>query len=434
MAEEQVSTGILLPGGAREPEVPAGYRRTEAGVTPQGWTFGKLADFGVFRSGSGFPLIYQGLQSGDYPFFKVSDMNNQGNELFMKVANHWIDEETRKKLNAIKHPIGSIAFAKIGAAIFLERKRLLSQESCIDNNMMAFSLTDHRACQQFFYYLFLHLEFGKLVSTTALPSLSGRQIGAISVPIPPSDEQHAITEALSDLDGLLSALDALIAKKRTIKQATIQQLLTRKMRLPGFSGKWQMRKLGDVASFFKGSGLSKSDLSPEGKRRCILYGELFTIYGERITEILHGTNREGTFFYSTSNDVLMPTSDVTPNGLATASCIPFSDVILGSDILVIRIPEYLVNGEFLAHTIKMHYNQVMQLVSGTTVFHLYGRDMANFKFIVPNIKEQRAIVAILSDMDTEITALEQRRNKARALKQGMMQQLLTGRTRLLTPE
>ena len=123
-------------GGALRAEISAGYKQTEAGVIPQDWTFGRLADFGVFRSGSGFPLIHQGLQSGDYPFFKVSDMNNPGNELFMKAANHWIDEEARKKLNAVKHPIGSVVFAKIGAAIHLERKRLLSQESCIDNNII----------------------------------------------------------------------------------------------------------------------------------------------------------------------------------------------------------------------------------------------------------------------------------------------------------
>ena len=200
--------------------------------------------------------------------------------------------------------------------------------------------------------------------------------------------------------------------------------------LPDLDGEWEMKRLGDIASFFKGSGLSKADLSPDGKRRCILYGELFTTYGERITEVLHGTNREGAFFYSLQNDVLMPTSDVTPNGLATASCIPFSGVILGSDILVIRAPEHLINGEFLAYTIKVHRNQVMRLVSGTTVFHLYGRDMANFRFYAPSVKEQRAIAEVLSDVDGLIQSLDALIAKKRAIKQATMQQLLTGKTRL----
>ena len=115
---------------------------------------------------------------------------------------------------------------------------------------------------------------------------------------------------------------------------------------------WETRRLGDVASFFLGTGLSKVDLSSDGKRRCIHYGELFTTYKERIAEVLHGTNRNDDFFYSVINDVLMPTSDVTPNGLATASCILLPDVILGGGILVIRASKSILNGEFLAYTIR----------------------------------------------------------------------------------
>ena len=224
-------------------------------------------------------------------------------------------------------------------------------------------------------------------------------------------------------------------KKITIighKEVTVESLLTGKTRLPGFSKEWETKRLGDIASFFKGSSLfKKTDMSLDGKLRCIHYGELFTIYGECITEVLHGTDRDEAFFCSVSNDVLMPASDVTPNGLATASCISESDIILGGDILVIRVPVEILNGVFLAYTIKINRNQVMQLVTGTTVYHLYGRDMANFEFDLPSIQEQNAIVSVLSDMDAEIAALEQRRNKTIAIKQGMMQQLLTDKVRFL---
>ncbi len=402
---------------------------------PHDWKLGKLADFGVFRSGNGFPLAFQGHQSGDFPFFKVSDLSGEGNQLFMNNANHYISEGVRKKLGAIRFEPGSIVFAKIGAAIFLERKRLLTQESCLDNNMMAFTLTDDKAFPRFFHYLFQRIEIGKLVSTTALPALSGQHVGAVSILIPSPEEQRAIAEALSDVDGLINALDALIAKKCAIKQATMQQLLTGKTRLPGFSGEWEAKRLEEIASFFKGSSLfKKTDMSLDGKRRCIHYGELFTTYGECISEVLHGTDREGSYFYSVSNDVLMPASDVTPNGLATASCISESNVILGGDILVIRVPTNILNGVFLAYAIKINRNQVMQLVTGTTVYHLYGRDMANFKFDLPSVQEQNAIIRVLSDMDAEIAALEHRRDKTIAIKQGMMQQLLTGKVRLLKPE
>ena len=193
---------------------------------------------------------------------------------------------------------------------------------------------------------------------------------------------------------------------------------------------WEVQRLGDIASFFLGSGLSKGDLSSDGQRRCIHYGELFTTYGERITEILHGTNREGGFFLSASNDVLMPTSDVTPDGLATASCIMVDNAIIGGGILVIRAPRNHLNGEFLAYIIKAHRNQILQLVSGTTVFHIYGRDMASFRFAAPNVQEQTGIVEALSDVDTSIRALDSLINKKRLIKQAVMQQLLTGKVRL----
>ena len=281
-----------------------------------------------------------------------------------------------------------------------------------------------------FFCEYINYGIAFAVENTGIPQLTTPQISNYLLPVPPEPEQRAIAEALSDVDGLLNALEALIAKKRAIKQATMQQLLTGKTRLPGFSGEWETKQLGGIASFFKGSGLSKADLSLDGKRRCIHYGELFTTYGECISEVLHGTDRSGTFFPSLANDVLMPGSDVTPNGLATASCLSIPDVILGGDILVIRVPVDILNGIFLAYAIKLNRNQVMQLVSGTTVFHLYGRDMANFSFAMPSIQEQNAIVDIFSDMDAEITALEQRRDKTRAIKQGMMQQLLTGWVRL----
>ena len=193
---------------------------------------------------------------------------------------------------------------------------------------------------------------------------------------------------------------------------------------------WEVTRLGDIADFHKGTGLSKADLMPDGTRHCIHYGQLFTDYAETITQVLSGTDREGRFFYSQRNDVLMPTSDVTPGGLATASCIMISDVILGGDILVIRALEGVLNGQFLAHRIRLDRSQVLRLVSGTTVHHLYGRDMANFIFGAPPADEQTAIVSVLSDVDALINSLDRLIAKKRDIKQATMQRLLIEKARL----
>ncbi len=264
-----------------------------------------------------------------------------------------------------------------------------------------------------------------------MPSMNPDILRRIRVPIAPLPEQHAIATVLSDMDDLLAGLDKLIAKKRDLKQAAMQQLLTGKTRLPGFSGEWEVKRLGDVATFFKGKGLPKSALSESGAEPCIHYGELFTRYPETIGNIFSRTDMSEGVFRSVTNDVLMPTSDVTPRGLAKASCIRADGVILGGDILVIRSDKNYIHGPFLSLVIRYEETQVLQLVTGSTVYHLYGSDMKNFTFSMPPLPEQIAIAEVLSDMDAEIASLETRLEKTRALKHGMMQELLTGRIRLV---
>jgi len=195
------------------------------------WEKKKLGDIGVFRGGNGFPRRNQGVLEGDYPFFKVSDMNNDGNTTFMVNSNNSISEAVRKELGAYAFPPHSIVFAKIGAAIFLERKKILSQASCIDNNMMGFILARASAHHAFIHFLFLTIRLGNLVSTTALPSLNGNQVAELQFPIPPIDEQCAIATVLSDMDSEIAALERRCDKTRDLKQGMMQELLTGRTRL-----------------------------------------------------------------------------------------------------------------------------------------------------------------------------------------------------------
>ena len=366
---------------------------------------------------------------GDIAWAIPSDITALDSDLYINDTATRITEEAISKSAAKLLPVGTVLLtsrATIGetaiAAIPIATNQGFANFIC------------HETLSNIFlaYYLrYIKEKLNDLASGSTFKEITKGTLLNIEISFPPLSEQRAIAEVLTDIDDLLTSLDALITKKRAIKQATLQQLLTGKTRLPGFTDPWQTKRLGDIASFFKGSGLSKADLSPDGKRRCIHYGELFTTYKECITDILHGTDRDGQFFLSCRNDVLMPGSDVTPNGLATASCISTSDIILGGDILVIRVPMDILNGTFLAYTIRMNRNQVMQLISGTTVYHLYGRDLANFSFAVPSVPEQNAVVNILSDIDSEITALEQQYHKTLSIKNATMQQLLTGRIRLI---
>jgi type I restriction enzyme S subunit len=187
---------------------------------------------------------------------------------------------------------------------------------------------------------------------------------------------------------------------------------------------WPQQQLGSVATFFKGKGLPKSALTPDGKRPCIHYGELFTVYPEVIGAVKSRTNSEEDVFLSVENDVLMPTSDVTPSGLAKACCLNFEDVILGGDILVIRTDRRSINGEFLARYIRHLERKVLQLVSGSTVFHLYASSMEKLVLSFPPERaEQRKIAECLSSLDGLIAAQARKVEALKSHKKGLMQQL-----------
>ena len=398
--------------------------QSEVPRIPDDWTLGKLADFGVFRSGNGFPLFFQGHQSGNYPFFKVSDLSGKGNELFMKNANHYISEDVRRRLRATRFQPRSIVFAHIGAAIFLERKRLLSQESCLDNNMMAFTLTDNHACPKFFYYLFLHVELGKLVSTTALPALSGRYIGELSVPIPSPAEQRAIAEVLSHVDGLIGALEAIIAKKRAIKQAAMQQLLAGKTRLPGFSRAWETKRLGEIVSIRNQKVLS-SNVDPD--TLCVELDRIRSGNGRLLecSTAQHSTSSKYRFF---AGDVLFGRLRSYLRKFWHAD----RDGICTTEIWPLMVDTEQIDGRYLHAIVQTDSFAAAASISYGT--HMPRTDwgvMQNLEVRLPQVREQHAIASVLSDIDAEIAALEQRRDKTRDIKQGMMQQLLTGRVRLV---
>ncbi len=418
-------------------ELPKGYKQTEVGVIPEDWDVQPLAQVASLDVGYAFKSSWYRRDIG-IPLLRGENVGYGSPE--------WSDTRRLSEQDAklfstyLLHP-GDIVigmdrtFTKSGTKI-----SLLQENDCPCLLVQRVGRFVPLACSASF--LWALLSSPKFQSSLQLeqkgmdiPHLSRSEILQPYVALPPTNvEQEAIAATLSDVDALIAALDNLIAKQRHLKTATMQQLLTGQIRLPGFSGEWEMKQLGDVAMFLKGKGLPKSDLVPSGKEPCIHYGELFTQYPETIRKIISRTNGKPDAFRSVANDVLMPTSDVTPRGLAKASCVMADGVILGGDILVIRPDASRIHGSFLSYVIRYDENQVLQLVTGSTVYHLYGSDMNKFMFLLPDISEQTAIATVLSNMDAAISALETRRAKTQDIKQGMMQELLTGKTRLINNE
>ena len=219
-------------------------RRRLAGFSGE-WIEKRLGEIGDFIAGNGFPLSKQGDKSGDYPFFKVSDFNNIGNEDVLCVANNYISESTFNELHCSLIPSGSIVFAKIGAAIALERKRRVCYDSCIDNNMMAFCV-NRQNDERFITECLRRVVFADLAESTALPALNVSKLREYKIAIPKSiTEQKAIAAVLSDIDAEFAALEADRAKYERIKSGMMQELLTGKTRIRDFAAR---RKAQDATA------------------------------------------------------------------------------------------------------------------------------------------------------------------------------------------
>lgn len=205
---------------------------------------------------------------------------------------------------------------------------------------------------------------------------------------------------------------------------TKQGVLPR-LRFPEFQDapNWDKKTLKTVATFFKGKGLPKRAIGSLGGNLCIHYGELFTKYSEVIRTVISNTDLNEGCFLSVENDVLMPTSDVTPKGLAKSCCLKLSNIILGGDILIIRPDQSLVCGEFLSRFIRKQKKQVLQVVSGSTVFHLYASNIKNLIFAFPDLSEQQKIADCLSSLDELIAGHARKLEALQSYKKGLMQNL-----------
>ncbi len=196
------------------------------------WVEKKLGEVFFVRSGYGFPISYQGNKNGIIPFYKVSDMNNVGNEVFLSNSNNYISEENISKLNIRLFRKGSILFAKIGAAIFLERKRIASYYCSIDNNMMGLEKKEDSTEETYFYHLLNTIKLSDLSSSSALPSLSSNTIENIIILIPKTkSEQTAVAQLLTDMDHEIAQLQKERDKYKELKAGMMQVLLTGKVRL-----------------------------------------------------------------------------------------------------------------------------------------------------------------------------------------------------------
>ena len=271
------------------------------------------------------------------------------------------------------------------------------------------------------------------VTQTSIAHLPRDKFIEIPIPLPPVAEQHVVATALSDVDALLDGLERLIAKKRDLKQAAMQQLLTGQTRLPGFRGEWEVKRLGDVGTFLKGSGVKK-DEAESGGLPCIRYGEIYTHHNDyiRIFKSWISPDVAATATRLRQGDLLFAGSGETKEEIG--KCVAFVndyEAFAGGDIVILRVAnaDAMFMG-YYCNTAPINA-QKASMGQGDAVVHISAAALSRIEVTVPSAPEQTTIAAVLADMDTELSALEARLDKTRDLKKAMMQELLTGKTRLV---
>jgi type I restriction enzyme S subunit len=340
----------------------------------------------------------------------------------------------RKNLNnttillSINGTIGNLAFYSGEQIILGKSAAYLNIKTLISKRYIYFILQIERISRYF--------EEG--LTGTTIKNLGLGTIRKTPIAIPKKrEEQRAIATALSDVDALITVLDKLIAKKRALKTAVMQQLLTGKQRLPGFGGEWEVKQLGDMGATYGGLASKNKNDFGHGEARYITFMNIMgnvvidSTTFERV-DVKPGENqnevKKGDLFFNGSSE--------TPEEVRLCAVLAedVENVCLNSFCFGFRLHELApANGLYLVYFFRSQEGRELlwSLAQGATRYNLSKRALMNVSFPIPPLPEQTAIAQVLSDMDAEIAALEARRDKTHAIKQGMIQELLMGRTRLL---
>lgn len=424
---------------ALEQQIPEGYKHTEAGVIPEDWRVEAIAKNMKLINGYGFKP-HQWSSQG-LPIIRIQNLNSD--DAMFNYFEGIVEDKFHVKKGDILFAWSGSKGSSFGARVWQGAPAILNQH--------IFRVVPNQKVLTTKYSFYVLRKVQEQIEKMAhgfkssFVHVKKEDLSSTPLPIPSKEEQTAIANALSDVDGLLTELENLLDKKQAIKTATMQQLLTGKTRLPQFAtytegaveGKskgtkpselgeipedWDVVNLGEVISFKNGA--AHEDCIDE-------YGDFVLVNSKFVST--EGRVRKGASECrqpACKDDLLMVMSDV-PNGKAIAKCfiVDQDNLYTVNQRICIIKPLDEMNPTFLLKVLSRN-PYYLAFDDGAKQTNLRREDVLSCPLVKPSKEEQTAIATILSDMDNEILTLEQRLAKTRQIKQGMMQQLLTGRTRL----
>ncbi len=429
-------------------EIKAGYKQTDSGVIPEDWDVMPLNNLcdrnnGLIRGPFGGALKKEYFSKSGYKVYTQQNAIYQNEEL----GGYYIPESKYKEL--VRFTVKQDDFiVSCSGTIGRIHKIAQKAENGIINQALLIIRTNEKILKDFFLFYFRSAEFQSLIIDStqggAMQNLVGMNVfRETPIILPKLEEQKAIAAVLSDVDRLIESLEQLMSKKRDIKTAAMQQLLTGKKRLPGFNGEWEKKSFDDLFLFLPTANNSRADLLDYGEVKYIHYGDIHTKWSDYVDFGKHSIpnickEKVLNASYIKNGDLIVADASEDYEGVGKAIEVVG---LLNDQLAVAGLHTYLLrqkNSLELSDGFKAYIQHIPPVKTAiqrvATGLKVYGISKGNLKEIMialPSKEEQAAIATVLSDMDAEINSLDQRLKKTQSLKTGMMQALLTGKIRLV---
>jgi type I restriction enzyme S subunit len=417
-------------------------------MRPDGWRKGTLRDLADVVGGFAFPHSAQGRRGLPFPFFKVSDMNRRGNEVWLADSENWVDEALIHSLKARLYPRGTVVFPKVGAALLTNKRRLLAGPAVFDNNVMG--LVPRDADCGFLFHLMQTIDFNSMVQPGAVPSINGTMVSAIGVLTPPIGERRKIATILSSVDDTIEVTQAVIDQLQIVKKAVTAELLTRGMpgrhhryvpligdwRLGRVRGgvleipeSWELVRLSTVARLE--SGHTPSRRHPEYWNGDIPWVSLHDSKNLDGPEIFDTVQTIGPLGLANSSARLLPKGTVVFSRTATVgkACITGREMATSQDFANYVCGDRLHN-RYLLHLFRHMEDEWRRLMAGSTHKTVYMPIFRDLQVLLPVLGEQQEIAAVADALDARLEAEQGVLAGLRRVKSALMSVLLTGEIRV----
>lgn len=415
-------------------EMKSGYKMTEVGVIPEDWEVKNVSESCLIKARIGWQGLKKSeyMSSGDYLLITGTDFDN-GQVNWKSCA--YVSKARYEQDSNIKIRPQDILISKDGTIGKVAYLGMIPKAGTLNSGIFVIRANDRKIDQVFLSKIFMSFYFeeflNRLVAGSTINHLYQKDFVKFCFPLPNSEEQTAIATALSDVDSLISALTKKIEKKKAIKQGLMQQLLTGKKRLPGFNDKWKSMLLGDIAEVKDGTHQTPKYVKSGGKP----FYSVENVTADDFKNVKHISLEE---HKALTSNYRIEKGDVLMTRIGSIGCCKYVDWDVDASFYVslalLKINEKY-DSKFISYlsNIKSFKEEVML---NSLVFAIPQKinlgNISLIKVYIPTSKaEQTAISNILSDCDSEIAALEEKRDKYKEIKQGMMQQLLTGKIRLI---